>query len=174
MYPTVQAPRTVSVAVTVTPPSAKYPNAQTAFRAGWVPRVTNLACTGAQCVEFACASRVTSATVVNWSAPGEGRARMENACAIQTASKDGWANSVNSMDARGSMGTVMATGCATRIQENANVIRCGLGTTVEQRTAWGHLPAQVKGAVTRSSFQGGATAKETGPARRATHRVSMA
>lgn len=88
-YLTAQAPRTVSVGVTATPLIAKYRNAQTAFRGGWAPRVTTLACTGARCVEFAYASRVTSVTVVSWSAPGEERARMENACAIQTASKDG-------------------------------------------------------------------------------------
>lgn len=78
------------------------------------------------------------------------------------------------MDAPGSMGIVMVTDYATRIQESANVIRCGLETTVERQTVWAHRLAQATGAVMRSLFREGVTAKETGPGRRATHHVSMA
>lgn len=57
--------QTVLVVVIATPPIVKHLNVLTASWAGWVPRVTTLACTDIRCAGFACAILVTWVTVVN-------------------------------------------------------------------------------------------------------------
>ena len=71
------------------------------------------------------------------------------------------------------MGTVMAMVFATQIFENANVIHCGLGTTVERRIVWERHHALVMGIAMHISFLDGATVIETGPGRRVTYPVFM-
>ena len=165
--------QTVLVGDIATPPVVKPPNVPTVFKAGWVPRVMTLACTGIRRTVFAFVTLVTWVVVVSWNAPGEGNALMANACVTRTTSKGGKARIVNSMDVLGSTGTVMVMGFVTRIRENVSVIRCGLVTTVEQRTVWELHLAQVAEVAMHFSFLDGATATGTGPGRRVTYPVFM-